>query len=165
MSHFYNSNIQQEQFDRNLADWCKGGPSPEGWTRLGPTLPIPKIVLVEHRLELIRVEDVLAKNADQVKSWHINFLFSKQPEWEETKYCKEYLLPRCEEPFRRMQAFARLFANIRVRGVLKPVFVAEVDGFPFRYFRFDGCHRASCVSALGLDKIPTRVFKTKTLYV
>lgn len=159
----YDNDKFEEHFQRNLLDWCVGGPIQTGWTREGPIITLPTTRLTVMRKEMLLVEDVLAKNRPEAGKWHISFLTGGIPK-EKTLYWLEYLMPRytSAEASLRTQMFIRLFKDIRKKGfqIDSPVWVADLESLNlgFRYFRFDGCHRAACAYSLGIEKIPAYVF-------
>lgn len=153
MLHFDLSYFQ-EAFNHNWKDWCLGD---EGGTRAGDKVECRPVSLVDHRRVDLPVWESLSKNPAETKRWHIRFLLGF-----EDAYFEEYLKSRYREEACRAKAdkFTTLFRSIREHGVLKPIWVAEVDGMTFR---FDGCHRSCCAFVCGMDTIPAIVFKTKEL--
>lgn len=154
-------------FQNNLEDWCRGGPKHGGWSRSGGVIVLPFTpVLSRASREVISVDDALAKNFNEVKRWHIEFLRSG-PEPQSTCYFREYLMPRYNigDSVARMDQFLKLFNDIRSNGYNQkfPVFVADVTdlNLGFKYFRFDGCHRLSCCKVLGIETVPSYVFTLK----
>ena len=141
----YLSPVYQAQLDRNLNDWAAGGPSEYGWTRSGPSFIVPKLVITNHRLEDIKTDEVLAKNMTEVMRWHVAFL-ENHTNPKDTAYFKEYLMPRHRNEklaMKRALEFIELFHDISENGLNRPVMVAEAATLGMKYFRFDGCHRAS----------------------
>lgn len=155
----------QIMFDHNFNDWCSGGPKANGWTRTGELI-IPNYLakIVSYTRTIISVNEVLAKNLSEVERWHLDFLTNPRNKID-SQYWKEYLIPRCS----RLSAndkcinFLNLFDSIKKNGYRfdKPVFVADISGlnFGFKFFRFDGCHRACCARILGIENIPAYVFR------
>jgi len=165
MIHFLPERAETS-FQENLVDWCAGGPKKNGWTRSGAQLSIPKFAL--HSIDKVElpIKEVLAKNFIEVNKWHIDFLkFNNYSNWKDSLYFQEYLLPRYDikRAMDRAMSFFNLYENVKKHGVQKPAWVALVDGLPFKYFRFDGCHRTCCASVCGMDTMTTIVFKTKRL--
>lgn len=150
-------------FQRNLLDWCIGGPSPTGWTRTGPIITLPALKLRTWEKSVIPVDEVLAKNRLEVEKWHLAFLQGGTPA-EKTLYWIEYLMPRYTEAEAdlRCKTFIRLFKSIRKEGFQtnSHIWVADLESLNlgFRYFRFDGCHRAACAKMLGIETVPAYVF-------
>lgn len=157
---FYLSNKVVREFDENLLDWCLGGPKANGWTREGKQIKKPNATLCSYSLKKIKVEEGLAKNKSETMKWHINFLNNKKDLYE-----IEYLQPRYDKnkSEKRMMSFIELFNNIKMNGLKKPIWVADISclDLGFQYFRFNGCHRLCCFKVLGIDEIPAIVFKTK----
>lgn len=158
----------QRDFRRNLAEWASGGPHERGWTRNGPVITVPDYQLDSVRREDLSVDEGLAKNVDNNRRWHLDFITHYGREWCETSYWKEYLLPRYgkEDCFERCRMFIHLFESIRDTGYrdgTKPVYIVDLgdDRLGFRYFRFDGCHRLTCAKALGIKTVPCLVFGVK----
>ena len=156
----------QEVFQRNLSDWCVGGPNPGGWTREGPLVLLDLTCeLTGYRFGTVQVQDALAKNQLETQKWHLDFLQNHSVP-EETRYFKEYLVPRYspQEQKERMESFLDLYESMKLGfDDHKPVMVADVSGLNlgFRWFRFDGCHRLCCAAALGMEKIPAWLFTTR----
>jgi len=165
MQHYFNDHYDMV-FQRNLADWCKGGPTPDGWTRTGPLIILDKKVrLLRGRRSYVSVDDVLSKNREEIERWHLSFLRRGKVD-KDNDYYKEYLTPRYSEGdrSRRMVEFFDLLRDVEESGFDErhPVHVADLEdtGFDlgFRFFRFDGAHR-SCVSQVsGIDRVPALVF-------
>lgn len=165
MLYYFDVNWINEIFNRNLVEWCAGGPSQWGYTREGDTIFIDKnYKAVSYERGMLDVEEVLAKNRKETERWHISFLKGGKID-HKSAYCVEYLAPRydSEEIEERMSSLLSLFRSIFRCGYnyRHPVFVADVAslGIGFRYFRFDGCHRTSCAKVLGIKKIPVYIFK------
>jgi len=158
MLNFYDS-IWNQMFIDNVSCWSKGGPRSEGWTREGPSIDVGYELTGEYKFSVISIEDVLAKNIKEINKWHLKFL-DGHPQL----YYQEYLMPRMSEidADQRMADFCDLLESIR-NGFFGVIFVAEIpeEIFGFKYFRFDGCHRACCMYHLGHREIPVCIFKTK----
>lgn len=149
-------------FQDNLVDWCLGGPKVNGWTRIGPSFPVPNVRLKSAVKSTINVDEGLAKNVNEVNKWHISFLNNPQTIYN-TLYYAEYLLPRFEHKaaINRAKSFLALFESIKTDGFDGSyVFVADVSSlnYPFKYFRFDGCHRLACAKVLGIESLPACIF-------
>lgn len=152
----------RESFFHNLADWCRGGPHPGGWTRGGAAVPVPACHLRRCVHKPISVEDGLAKNRPEVERWHVGFLRNRGV-LEETAYYTEYLLPRYGPIGSRVRAanFLALHASVGAGYARQyPVVVADVSGLDlgFKYFRFDGCHRLASAKVCGMAVVPAAVF-------
>jgi hypothetical protein len=164
------------EFQRNLVDWRRGGPTPSGgWTRSGPPVETPDCVLVGVQRRLVDAEECFAKNATEVKRWHVAFLqtYLRGGNLKGTAYWLEYLLPRLspEAAGRKAARFLTLYDNIASGGRRPGSYVwladlASVPGlqsyFGFRYFRFDGAHRLSCQYVQGIRQIPCMVFSLRS---
>lgn len=152
------------EFDRNLADWHRGGPKPLGWTRTGPEIPFRPARLVGLRYASVSIDEALAKNPDETRRWHIDFLMN-HVDVEDTAYYKEYLLPRYDvaRAISRAYTFLELFDDIRANGVRQAVWVAECPWLGFPIFRFNGCHRMCAAKVLGATEVPALVFKAQLL--
>lgn len=157
MLSLYDPNWNKAFLD-NLSCWSLGGPREHGWTREGPAIDAVCQLTGEYHLSSLSVTDVLAKNFKELRKWHLDFLDGKPQ-----LYYQEYLMPRMDEvqAEQRMADFCDLLESVR-GGFFGAVFVAEVpeEVFGFKYFRFDGCHRACCMYHLGCSEIPACVFKT-----
>lgn len=166
---YYDPNIQAA-LDENLEDWCDGGPHDEGWTRDGLSVPYIPLKIRSFRFGKVAVEEVLAKNKQEVERWHLQFLTCyTYGNWEKTSYFQEYLLPRLEEDeaYSRAVDFTGLLNDVIANGVRRAVWVADVSEFswlPFHYFRFDGCHRACCAKFCGIKTIPALIFTVDTIH-
>jgi hypothetical protein len=159
----------QEAFDRNLTDWCKGGPSAEGWTRTGEPVEEMQFSLAASRVAELDVDEVLAKNRTESQRWHIDFLkahYFGRFDWKDTAYYQEYLRPRCDDStaYEMVTNFISLLEDISKNGVRKPIFVTDMkEHLDFRYFRFDGCHRACALKVLGEQMAPVRIFSLQNV--
>ena len=162
---FTNEIEYEKDFQRNLTDWCLGGPKNGGWTREGDPIVLNKkykIIFLEYKQ--IKIDDILAKNIKEVNKWHISFLKNNK-NIESTKYYQEYLLPRynLKDINFVIKKFISLFENIKNKGFDKknPIILADVRdlNLGFDYFRFDGCHRAACCKVLGFEKMYSKIFK------
>src|SRR5690349_3592446 len=97
MRHWLQTRKAEGEFQRNLADWRRGGPAEQGgWTRSGPPIKTPDCTLGSVRRELVAAEECFAKNTAEVKRWHIAFLETLRSRGDlyGTAYWSEYLLPR-----------------------------------------------------------------------
>lgn len=151
-------------FLENLADWCAGGPKLGGWTRTGPPLALGGTYRIRYQTAMmLPVEEGLAKNAAEIRNWHLSFLKEPHP-LTRTLYYKEYLRPRMghAEAVVRAERFLDLLSSIKEKGVLPKQHACVVDirdlNLGFRYFRFDGCHRMCCAKVANLSHYPTHVF-------
>ncbi len=170
---YYYHKDAQTALNENLADWCKGGPRPEGWTRSGFPVCFRPLVIDSYQFEEMLVDDVLSKNRIETQRWHIQFLqayvsFGKSKfYWKKTLYYWEYIKPRFDDEigFERAKQFMSLFEDILDHGVRRAIWVADVGAMnlPFKYFRFDGCHRACCAKVCGMDTVPAILFKVKPM--
>jgi hypothetical protein len=162
---FIDLNNYEKDFQRNLEDWCLGGPKKSGWTREGEEIKLTKKIFVKNFLhEYVDIDQVLEKNFREVQKWHIDFL-NNNKNIEKTKYYIEYLFPRYNfESIYFAKKFLKLFQTINLKGFNKknPIMLADISSLNlgFKYFRFDGCHRAACCKVLGFKKIFSLVFKT-----
>jgi hypothetical protein len=147
----------EQAFQANWHDWQLGGPSQKGWTRTGPFIALPSVRLAGHYTTKLLVEQCLAKNALEANKWHLAFLQGNTE-----AYWHEYLSPRyaAAEVANRAREFLLLVEQIRLNGVMRPVWVADVSrlGLHFNYFRFDGCHRICAAKHLGQLEVPATVF-------
>lgn len=152
----------QKQFQSNLKDWFLGGPKFGGWTRTGPQIPEISCNLVYAYFQILSVDECLAKNAEETKKWHIDFLLGNG-----SAYRQEYLSPRYDyqKAENRMTSFMSLFKDIEMNGIKIPVWMADISqlGLGFKYFRFDGCHRLCCAKVIGIQTVPAFVFKIEAL--
>jgi hypothetical protein len=166
---FYLHDNIQAALDANLVDWCKGGPRKEGWTRTGLPVRYRPVRIVSYFSTELPVEEILAKNRMEAQKWHIGFLETliavgkSKFYWKKTTYYREYLKPRLEDEqgFEQSKRFISLIEDVIENGVRRAVWVADVSELkmPFRYFRFDGCHRACCAKICGIPRIPTLIFR------
>jgi hypothetical protein len=162
---FIDLNNYEKDFQRNLEDWCLGGPKKGGWTREGEEIKLTKKIFVKNFLhEYVDIDQVLEKNFKEVQKWHIDFL-NNNKHIEKTKYYIEYLFPRYNlESIFFAKKFLKLFQTINLKGFNKknPIMLADISSLNlgFKYFRFDGCHRTACCKVLGFKKIFSLVFKT-----
>jgi hypothetical protein len=154
----------EKAFERNIEDWCLGGPKKDGWTREGKEIFLnKKLLLKSFSHDFIDLEYCLEKNYKEVKKWHIDFLYNKK-NIKDTKYYEEYLFPRYNnKSIYVANKFLNLFEKIKIKGfnIKYPIFLADVSSLNlgFKYFRFDGCHRVACCKVLGHSKIYSVVFK------
>jgi hypothetical protein len=162
------------EFQRNVEAWAKGGPGPRGWTRTGPPIETPECRLTWVRRRLIEADECLAKNRPEMDRWHLGFLktYVSGGDLRNTGYWHEYLVPRLgpEGAARKAARFIALYETIAARGCRPGTYVwladlASAPGlqehFGFRYFRFDGAHRLSCMVTLGIREIPCMVFSVR----
>ena len=154
-------------FRRNLIDWAAGGPKDGGYTRVADPIYVPHYHITKMLTrKKIHVDDVLAKNFPEVHRWHMNFLKSYKKygweSWKDTAYYDEYLCSRynAEDAEERAKSFVDLYDDVKVKGIWKPVYLADVErtNFGFRYFRFDGCHRTCVCKALGIQRVIALLF-------
>lgn len=160
--NFYTSKKIQNEFDRNLKDWFLGGPKEFGWTRTGPSIECKNAKLTSYSSMFVSVDDVLAKNFNETERWHMNFLRNKNSIFN-TKYYCEYLYPRYGiESEKRAIYFIDLLEDIKLNGIRKPIWLADVENLKigFKYFRFNGCHRTCAAKFIGKKEIFSIVFKT-----
>lgn len=168
MIYFLSQEIDQE-FQDNLKDWCAGGPKKSGWTRRGLRVKFPCVKLSKCVVGEIDIEDVLAKNRAETDRWHLHYLryylSGMTFNWQNSHYYWEYLKPRYDDVKAKKCAieFLELFDSIEDNGLHKPVWVADIADLDlgFKYFRFDGCHRACCCKTLGHKTIPALIFKAE----
>ena len=165
----------QREFHRNLVDWRQGGPKPRGWTREGPPIPTPDCELAGVREQLLDADECFAKNRAEMARWHLAFLqtYVSGGDLRGTAYWLEYLLARLspEAAARKAAGFTALYDSI-ASGGCRPgsyVWVADLASMPglqrhfgFRYFRFDGAHRLSCLYLLGTRQVPCLVFSLRS---
>ena len=159
---FHISKKIQNEFDRNLKDWYLGGPKDNGWTRTGPAIKEKQAKLINYSFINISIDEVLAKNYIETEKWHMDFLRNMQ-NIVDTRYYSEYLCPRYKGlSINRANYFINLVKDIELNGVRKPVWVADVEDLKmgFKYFRFNGCHRACALKFIGKKEIFAIVFKT-----
>ena len=161
-------------FQRNLDDWRQGGPKPKGWTREGPPIATPDCELVAARQQLLDAEQCFAKNPAEMARWHLAFLetYLRGGDLRGTAYWLEYLLARLspEAAEHKAARFTALYDSIASGGCRPGSYVLLADlgsvpglqrHFGFRYFRFDGAHRLSCLYMLGTRQIPCLVFSLR----
>jgi len=162
------------EFRRNLVDWREGGPNPTGWTRTGPPIETPDCELVAAREQLVDAEECFAKNRAEMVRWHLAFLqtYVRGGDLRGTAYWLEYLLSRLspEAAEKKAAGFTALYDSI-ASGGCRPgsyVLLADLGSVPglqryfgFRYFRFDGAHRLSCLYLQGTRQIPCLVFSLR----
>lgn len=152
----------QDAFQHNWNDWLKGGPKAGGWTRSGQALSKPPLKLADMQVGEVEIEDILAKNSAETKRWHLSFLENHERP-EQTPYWNEYLLPRMTADDARVRAnrFIRLYETFSDNSV-PFVWVADMATVDvpveFKYFRFDGCHRACCAKMRGMKTLPALIF-------
>ena len=107
--------------------------------------------------------------------WHLEFLKThlKGGDLHGTAYWSEYLVPRFSQEGAEKKAarFIALYESMATGGCRPGTYVwladlASVRGLPgyfgFRYFRFDGAHRLSCLYMQGIRRIPCMVFSLRT---
>lgn len=163
------------EFQDNLVAWREGGPGPRGWTRTGPPIQTPDCTLTWVRRRLVEADDCFAKNRAEIERWHLAFLktYVNGGDLRDTAYWHEYLVPRLgpEGAERKAAGFTALYESIAARGCRPGTYawVADLASAPglqshfgFRYFRFDGAHRISCMYMLGIRQIPCMVFSVRT---
>jgi len=165
----------EPEFQRNLVDWRQGGPKPKGFTREGPPIPTPDCQLIGVRQQLVDAEECFAKNRAEMARWHLAFLqtYVRGGDLRGTAYWLEYLLARLspEAAAQKAARFTALYDGIATGGC-RPgshVLLADLASAPglqsyfgFRYFRFDGAHRLSCLYLLGTRRIPCLVFSLRS---
>lgn len=162
------------EFQSNLEAWRKGGPGPRGWTRTGPPIQTPDCTLTWVRRRVLEADECLAKNRAEMERWHLAFLkaYVNGGDLRETAYWHEYLVPRMgpDRAEWRAARFTALYDSIAARGCRRGTYswVADLASAPglqsyfgFRYFRFDGAHRISCMYMLGIRQIPCMVFSVR----
>lgn len=152
-----------KEFEGNFLDWRLGGPKENGWTREGSVIETPSITLGGlYKFCPIKVDEGLAKNKKETDKWHISFLKNKKHLYEKEYLHTRYNTIQAEE---RVASFIDLFNDIKINGVKKSIWVANVSylNLGFQYFRFDGCHRLCCCKVLGIKEIPAIVFNIKIL--
>jgi hypothetical protein len=162
------------EFQRNLVAWRVGGPGPRGCTRIGPPIQTPDCTLTWVRRRLIEADECFAKNRAEIERWHLAFLkaYVNGADLRDTAYWQEYLVPRMgpDGAERRAARFTNLYDSIAARGCHPGAYawladLASAPGleshFGFRYFRFDGAHRISCMYMLGIRQIPCMVFSVR----
>jgi hypothetical protein len=155
-------------------DWRQGGPKPKGWTREGPPIPTPDCELVAAREQLVDADECLAKNRAEMARWHLAFLqtYVRGGDLRGTAYWLEYLLSRLipARPRRKSSRIHRLvrqhcLGRVPSRKLCLLADLGSVPGlqryFGFRYFRFDGAHRLSCLYLQGTRQIPCLVFSLR----
>ena len=164
------------EFQRNLVDWRRGGPHENGYTRAGPPISTPDCALDGLRRQVLPADECFAKNFAEIKRWHLAFLYTVRDgggSLLETAYFREYLLARFsrEVAEQRVARFAALYKSMAAAGRRSGSYVwvadlASVAGLPdyfgFRYFRFNGAHRLSCLYALGVRQAPCLVFSLRS---
>ncbi len=152
--------VAEIAFQSNIKDWCLGGPKADGWTRTGPAIRLPSLRLKKFEKKDMLIDDVLSKNSAETKRWHVSFLLGN-----ETNYWNEYLFRRydIEKAEQKAANFKQLLVDVRSRGVIKPVLVADVEflNLGFKYFRFDGCHRSCAAKVVGFTTVPALIFKVE----
>lgn len=155
----YTDEKTQKHFRDNLIDWYTGGPKEGGWTRAGIAIDPVEVRLLSAKKDMIPVDEVLAKNRDEVTRWHLAFL-----DGEPQAYFSEYLDTRYDEikADERAKSFLDLLEDMRENGFNPnwPVHLADVSSLNlgFKYFRFDGCHRTCCAKHLGITEVPALIF-------
>jgi len=162
------------EFQRNLVDWRRGGPHANGYTRAGPPISTPDCTLASARRQVLLAEECFAKNFAEIKRWHLAFVYTVRDGGNllETAYFREYSLARFtrEVAEQRVARFAALYKSMATAGSRTGSYawvadLASVPGLPeyfgFRYFRFDGAHRLSCLYALGVRQAPCLVFSLR----
>lgn len=162
------------EFQRNVVDWRRGGPAEHGgWTRVGPAIQTPDCTLAGVRRQIVHAEECFAKNTAEVKRWHIAFLETHRSggDLQQTAYWSEYLLQRFspEVAEQRVARFVALYRSIATAGCRTGSYVWLADlasagldrDYGFRYFRFDGAHRLSCLYVLGVRQVPCLVFSVR----
>lgn len=161
---FYFSDEAEDEFQRNLLDWHRGGPKLGGWTRAGPEIPFRGARLLKYRHGMVDVDAALSKNSAETERWHVSFLKNPSP-YQPTPYYQEYLLSRYNEgkAMARLETFLELYDSIKANGVLRPVWVAECPWLGLPLFRFNGCHRICAAKVLGMKQVPALIFKTEVL--
>ena len=165
----------EPEFQKNLVDWRQGGPKPKGWTREGPPIPTPDCELVAAREQLVDADECLAKNRAEMARWHLAFLqtYVHGGDLRGTAYWLESLLARLSPQAAEQKAarFTALYDSIASGGCRPGSYVLLADlgsvpglqrHFGFRYFRFDGAHRLSCLYLQGTRQIPCLVFSLRT---
>ena len=166
MLYYFDVDLFNEAFHRNLEDWCLGGPRQFGHTRDGPMIFLEhEIHLVSCQHQMIDIEDVLSKNRDEINRWHLSFLQGGKIDTQSSYYI-EYLLPRYghKRAIGRMSdVLGLLFSIENGFDYHRPVWIADLAGWGlgFRYFRFDGAHRACCAKVCGMKEVPAWVFTAK----
>ena len=124
---------------------------------------------------LVDAEECFAKNRAETIRWHVGFLktYVNGGDLRDTAYWLEYLMPRfsLEYAAKKAARFIALYESIASGGCRPGTYVwladlASAPGlqerFGFRYFRFDGAHRLSCMYTLGITQIPSMVFSVRT---
>jgi hypothetical protein len=166
MLNYFDLDLFNEPFHRNLEDWCLGGPRKLGYTRAGPMMFFDsEIHLSSYRRQMIKTDDVLAKNRNELDRWHLSFLQGGVADMQ-SPYYLEYLLPRYgpKKSIDRMSDVIELFHSMKNGfNARYPVWVADLKNLElgFRYFRFDGAHRACCAKICGIEELPSYVFTIK----
>jgi len=168
MIYFIPQEIDRD-FQDNLKDWCAGGPKKDGWTRRGLRITLPCVKLSRYIVDNVKIEDVLAKNRMETERWHLHYLryyLSKRTfNWQSSSYYWEYLKPRYDDGKAKKRAleFLELFESIEENGLRKPILIADIADLDleFKYFRFNGCHRACCCKTLGYKTVPALIFKAE----
>ena len=107
--------------------------------------------------------------------WHVAFLqtYLCGGDLRATAYWLEYLVLRFgRDGAERMSArFIALYESMAAGGWRPGTYVWLADlasargleaHFGFRYFRFDGAHRLSCLHVLGVRRVPCMVFSVRS---
>jgi hypothetical protein len=118
----------------------------------------------------ISLDEALARNAGEFED-HIysQLLTIGHDRIKESLYVQEVQMKRhghsLAESLARAEKFLRLAESIEVKGIRRPVFVADVSDFdlPYELFRFDGHHRCVCAKHLGATRVPAFVFKARRI--
>ena len=122
----------------------------------------PRFITVHARW--VPVDMVLEKNSDENEAY-MEFLRADDSQLEQTRYIQEIQIKRhrrsLSEALAQAKEFRLLLKSVQRHGIHRPVLLVDVAEFdlPYRFYRFDGHHRAICAKFLGMDLVPAFIFK------
>jgi hypothetical protein len=112
----------------------------------------------------VPVDVVLEKNRDENEAY-MEFLRADDARLEQTRYIQEIQIKRHKrslaDALAQAEEFRALLKSIQSHGIRRPVLLVDVAGYdlPYRFYRFDGHHRAICAKFLGIETVPAFIFK------
>lgn len=112
----------------------------------------------------VPIDAALEKNSDENEAY-LGFLRADNARLEQTGYIQEIQINRHQrslgDALAQAEEFRLLLKSIQSHGIRRPVLLVDVAEYdlPYRFYRFDGHHRAICAKFLGMETVPAFIFK------